>query len=218
MFLYFKISYSFMQKQTLLKHWKDQNLFKEKYLEAFKKVKRENFILKNYQTEAYEDIPLPIGFNQTISQPSTVMIMTQKLEPEEDSKILEIGTGSGYQAALLSLLSPKGKIFTTEIIPELAEFARANLKNYKNVVVLNIDGSKGYKEESPFDRIIFTCAIPKIENFILEQLRDPGILIAPVGDKISQEMVKITKSDLQLKKENLGYFMFVPLKGKFGFK
>ncbi|MEK6953266.1 MAG: protein-L-isoaspartate(D-aspartate) O-methyltransferase [Nanoarchaeota archaeon] len=207
-----------MQKQTLLKHWKDQNLFKEKYLEAFKKVKRENFILKNYQTEAYEDIPLPIGFNQTISQPSTVMIMTQKLEPEEDSKILEIGTGSGYQAALLSLLSPKGKIFTTEIIPELAEFARANLKNYKNVVVLNIDGSKGYKEESPFDRIIFTCAIPKIENFILEQLRDPGILIAPVGDKISQEMVKITKSDLQLKKENLGYFMFVPLKGKFGFK
>ncbi|MBI2499159.1 protein-L-isoaspartate(D-aspartate) O-methyltransferase [Candidatus Woesearchaeota archaeon] len=207
-----------MQKQTLLKHWKDQNLFQEKYLQAFKKVKRENFILKNYQNEAYEDIPLPIGFNQTISQPSTVMIMTQTLEPEVNSKILEIGTGSGYQAALLSLLSPKGKIFTTEIIQELAEFAKSNLKEYENVQVLNIDGSKGYKEESPFDRIIFTCAIPKIENFILEQLRDPGILIAPIGDKISQEMIKITKKDLQLKKENLGYFAFVPLKGKYGFK
>src|SRR3989344_5477830 len=218
MFLYFKVYYFYMQKQTLLKHWKDQNLFQEKYLQAFKKVKRENFILKNYQNEAYEDIPLPIGFNQTISQPSTVMIMAQILEPEADSKILEIGTGSGYQAALLSVLSPKGKIFTTEIIPELAEFAKSNLKEYENVQVLNIDGSKGYKEESPFNRIIFTCAIPKIENFILEQLRDPGILIAPVGDKISQEMIKITKKALQIKKENLGYFMFVPLKGKYGFK
>lgn len=207
-----------MQKQTLLKHWKDQNLFKEEYLEAFKKIKRENFILKNYQSEAYEDIPLPIGFNQTISQPSTIMIMLQALEPETDNKILEIGTGSGYNVALLSVLSPKGKIFTTEIILELAEFAKANLKNYKNVTVLNIDGSKGYREESPYDRIIFTCAIPKIENFILEQLKDPGVLIAPIGDKISQEMIKITKKDFQIKKENLGHFTFVPLKGKYGFK
>ncbi len=207
-----------MQKQTLIKHWKDQGLFQEKYLEAFKKIKRENFILKNYEHEAYEDIPLPIGFNQTISQPSTVMIMTIALEPEIDSKILEIGTGSGYQAALLSVLSPKGKIFTTEIIPELAEFAKLNLKNYKNVTVLNIDGSKGYEEEASYDRVIFTAAVPKIENFILDQLKDPGILIAPIGDKISQEMIKITKKDLQLKKENLGYFIFVPLKGKYGFK
>ena len=218
MFLYFKIPYFYMQKQTLLKHWKDQNLFQEKYLEAFKKVKRENFILKNYQNEAYEDIPLPIGFNQTISQPSTIMIMLQALEPETSNKILEIGTGSGYNAALLSILSPKGRIFTTEIIPELAEFAKSNLKQYKNVTILNIDGSKGYQEEAPYDRIIFTCAIPKIENFILEQLKDPGILIAPVGDKISQEMIKITKKDLQIKKDTLGNFIFVPLKGKYGFK
>ncbi|MEK6934526.1 MAG: protein-L-isoaspartate(D-aspartate) O-methyltransferase [Nanoarchaeota archaeon] len=206
-----------MQKQTLIKHWKQQNLITDRYLEAFKKVKRENFVLKNYKRDAYEDIPLPIGFNATISQPSTVMIMTQALEPEINSKILEIGTGSGYQAALLSELSPKGKIFTTEIIKELAEFAKSNLKNYKNIEVLNLDGSKGYKKEAPYDRIIITAAIPKIENFILEQLKDPGILLAPVGDKISQEMIKITKKDFQIKKENLGYFIFVPLKGKFGF-
>ena len=167
---------------------------------------------------AYEDIPLSIGWNATISQPTTVMIMTNALEVEENNKILEIGTGSGYQAAILSLLAEKGKIFTTEIIHELADFAKSNLKDYKNIQVIETDGSRGYEKEKPYDRIIFTVAIPKIEDFILAQLKDPGILLAPVGDRYLQELIKITKKALKIKKEFLGYFQFVPLKGKYGFK
>ena len=203
-----------MQKSTLIKHWQEKCLIKDNLvLEAFKKVKRENFVLKQYRKQAYEDVPLPLGFKATISQPTTVLIMTQ------DNKILEIGTASGYQAALLSVLvGDKGKIYTTEIVPELVEFARKNLKKFKNVEVIHTDGSKGYKKEAPYDAIIFTVAVPKIENIILEQLKDPGICLAPVGDKELQELFKIKKENLQLKKESLGYFQFVPLQGKYGFK
>ena len=203
----------------MIRKWLEKNIVTdEKVLNAFKKVKREDFILKQYLKMAYEDVPLPIGFGATISQPTTVMIMTQALEIKEDSKILEIGTGSGYQAAILAFIAKKGKIYTTEIIHELAEFSRSNLKNYSNIKVIETDGSKGFKEQAPYDRIIYTVAVPRIENFILEQLRDPGILLAPVGDKNTQELIKIRKKDLQFSKENLGFFQFVPLKGKYGFK
>ena len=208
-----------MQKSTLIHHWREKDLIKDQHvLEAFKKIKRENFILKQYKKMAYEDIPLPIGGGGTISQPTTIVIMTEALEIEEKHKILEIGTGSGYQAALLSFLVKKGKVFTTEIIHELAEFAKQNLKEFENVEIIETDGSQGYTEQAPYDRIIFTVAIPKIEQHILDQLKDPGILLAPIGDKDTQELVKIRKQDLQIKKEFLGYFQFVPLKGKYGFK
>ncbi len=208
-----------MQKSTLLHQWQEKAFVKDqRVLDAFKKVKREDFILKNYKKMAYEDIPLPIGWGATISQPTTVVIMTEALEVHEGQKILEIGTGSGYQAALLSLLTKNGKIFTTEIIRELAEYAKSNLKKYTNVEIIETDGSQGYQREAPYDRIIFTVAIPKIEQHILDQLKDPGILLAPVGNKETQELIKIKKQDLQIKKEFLGYFQFVPLKGKYGFK
>jgi len=208
-----------MQKASLLEYWKRNNIITDKkILKVFKRVKREEFIPEGYKKQAYEDIPLPLGFGATISQPTTVIIMTQALEVEENNEILEIGTGSGYQAALLSLLAKKGKIYTTEIIHELAEFSKNNLKNYKNVEVIETDGSKGYEKEKPYDRIIATAAIPKVENFILEQLKDPGILLAPVGDKYSQELIKIKKQNLHIKKESLGYFQFVLLQGKYGFK
>ncbi|MEK6826122.1 MAG: protein-L-isoaspartate(D-aspartate) O-methyltransferase [Nanoarchaeota archaeon] len=209
-----------MQKSTLIKHFQEkQIIIDQRVLNAFKKVKREDFVLKRYKKQAYEDIPLPIGFGATISQPTTVMIMTQALEINSGNKILEIGTGSGYQAAILSILvGNKGRIITTEFIPELAEFSKQNLKDYKNVNVVLTDGSKGYKEQAPFDKILFTVAVPKIENFILEQLKDPGVYLAPVGDKDSQELIKITKKNLLIKKESLGYFQFVPLKGKYGFR
>src|SRR3990167_4723662 len=109
-----------VQKSTLLHHWKEKGIIKNvKVMEAFKKVKREDFLLRSYQKMAYEDIPLPIGWGATISQPTTVMIMTEALEVEEHQKILEIGTGSGYQAAILSVLAKNGRIFTTEIVHEL---------------------------------------------------------------------------------------------------
>ncbi|MFH1592790.1 MAG: protein-L-isoaspartate(D-aspartate) O-methyltransferase [Candidatus Woesearchaeota archaeon] len=209
-----------MQKPTLLKYWEKNKLITDKeVLKAFKKVKREDFVLKQYKNQAYEDIPLPIGFNATISQPTTVMIMTQALQVKKGNKILEIGTGSGYQSALLSILvGPKGKVITTEIVPELTEFSKQNLEQYKNIEVVQTDGSKGYEKEKSYDRIIYTAAVPKVENFILEQLKDPGIYLAPIGDEYSQELIKVTKKDLKIEKESLGYFQFVPLKGKFGFK
>ncbi len=209
-----------MKKESLIQYWKNNTIItNQKVISAFKKVKREDFILKNQRQFAYEDVPLSIGFNATISQPTTVMIMTQALEPEEGNKILEIGTGSGYQAALLSVLVGKtGKIITTEMISELADFSRKNLENFQNVTVILTDGSKGYEEEAPFDRILVTAASPKIPNHLYDQLKDPGILLVPAGDEYSQELIKVTKKDFQIKKESLGYFQFVPLKGKFGFK
>ena len=209
-----------VQKYALIKYWQSKNIItNQEVLSAFKKVKRENFILKRYLKHAYEDIPLPIGFNATISQPTTVMIMTQALEVKKGNKILEIGTGSGYQAALLSILTgEKGKVYTTELIKELTDFAKQNLKEYKNIEVINIDGSAGYKKYAQYDRILFTVAIPKIENILLQQLKDPGVYLAPVGDEYSQELIKVTKKDFQIIKQSLGYFQFVPLKGEYGFK
>ena len=208
-----------MQKQTLIANWKKENIVtNQEVLKAFKKIKRENFILKEYKKYSYEDIPLPLGFGATISQPTTVVIMTQALEVEKGNKLLEIGTGSGYQAALLSVLvGEKGKVFTTEIVPELADFAQENLKEFKNVQVIKTDGSKGYEKEIPYDRIIYTVAVPRVHEFILNQLKDPGICLAPIGDQYSQELIKIRKANFQIKQQSLGYFQFVPLKGKYGF-
>jgi len=208
-----------MQKSTLLKHWEKSKLItNQEVLQAFKKVKRENFILKQYEKQAYEDIPLPIGFNATISQPTTVMIMTQALNIKKGNKILEIGTGSGYQAAILSILvGIKGKIISTEFIPELTEFAKQNLKDYKNIKVIHTDGSKGYKEQAPYDAIIITAAIPELPQTIIDQLKDGGRLVAPVGPQGEQRMIKIIKKNNRLIKEDLGSFIFVPLKGKHGY-
>lgn len=206
-------------KQALLNFWKESKLIKsKKLLEAFKEVPRENFILPEYYNQAYADIPLPILSGQTISQPTTIMIMTQALEVEQKQKILEIGTGSGYQAAILSeLVGKKGKVITTEIIPELVEFAKKNLKNYKNVQVIKAEHEElGYEREKPYDRIIATAACPEIPEKLIEQLKPRGILVAPVG-KFTQEMLVI-KKEKQLKIENLGSFVFVPLKGKYGFQ
>jgi len=209
-----------MQKSTLLKNWQNNNLINNKdVLLAFKQVKREDFILKKYKEQAYEDIPLPIGFNATISQPTTVMIMTQALDVKKGNKILEIGTGSGYQAALLSILvGEKGKIISTEFIPELADFAKQNLKDYKNVTIIKTDGSKGYKEQAPYNAIIITAAIPELPQTIIDQLKEGGRLVAPVGPQGEQRMIKLIKKDNRFIKEDLGSFMFVPLKGKYGFK
>lgn len=208
-----------MRKTTLIQKWKKEGLINDKkVLDAFKKVKREEFVLKYYKKQVYEDIALPIGWGATISQPTTVMLMTQELDVKDGDKVLEIGTGSGYQAALLSILVGKrGRVYTTEIIPELVEFAKQNLEDYNNVEILSIDGSKGYKEKAPFDKIVATAALPKLLDHLIDQLKDPGIFLAPIGDKYSQEVIKVVKKKLQITKTSLGYFQFVPLKGKHGF-
>ncbi len=209
-------------KQRLLNHWRRIGLiWDEKALTAFKAVKREDFVLKDYVKVAYDDRALPINAAQTISQPTTVMIMTQALEVKPGQKILEIGTGSGYQAAILSkIVGKSGKVYSLELIPELAEFAKSNLAKAKinNVEVICMDGSQGLPEKGPYDRIIVTAAMPKITKHLLNQLKYKAVMVAPVGSLFTQEMLKISKDGKKLKVKELGYFMFVPLKGKTGFK
>ncbi|MBW2973512.1 protein-L-isoaspartate O-methyltransferase [Candidatus Woesearchaeota archaeon] len=208
------------QKQALLDYWIKNKIVTSKYIiDAFKKVKRENFVLKKFKSDAYEDVPLPILKEQTISQPTTVMMMLEFLELKPGMKVLEIGTGSGYNAALMAeIVGPKGKVITTETIEELVEFAKKNLKKSKitNVQVIHTDGSKGWPTAAPYDRIICTAAAPKIPEVYIKQLQEKGIIVIPVGPLYGQVMIRGKKIKGKLETERLGDFMFVPLTGKFG--
>lgn len=209
-----------MDKQDLIDHWVASGIVKDNsVMDAFKKIPREQFIKDNVE-EAYADCPLSIGEGQTISQPTTVVMMTQALELEEGHKVLEIGSGSGYQAAIISeIIGKKGKIISTEIVPELADFARQNIKKLglRNVEIITHDGSKGYEKEAPYDRIIVTAACPEIPRPLVSQLKENGIIIAPVGGMNEQAMIKARKRNGRLAEENLGNFVFVPLKGRYGY-
>ncbi|MBN1156116.1 protein-L-isoaspartate(D-aspartate) O-methyltransferase [Candidatus Woesearchaeota archaeon] len=205
------------QKQFLIDEWRRQGI-DESILTAFSQVQREDFVLSSYLSEVYGDYPLPILAEQTISQPSTVILMTQALEPRPGNKILEIGAGSGYQAAILSkAVGEEGHVYSLEIIKELADFAKNNLKNarIKNVTVINTDGGNGYEKKAPYDRIIVTAACPKIPVPLSEQLKTEGIIIAPVNHGFDQMMIKaIKQKDGTLEEQSLGFFRFVPLTGK----
>jgi len=187
-----------MNNNDLIKKLKYSNILKSKKIEeALKKTPRELFVLDEYKDEAYCDYPLPIGEGQTISQPTTVVLMTEALDVEKNHKILEIGTGSGWQAAILSKLAKK--IITIERNDKLAEFAKKNLRklNIKNVKVIIGDGTLGYEKESPYDRIIITAATPKIPEILFKQLKEDGKIVAPVGSKSSQRIAIITKSQVK---------------------
>jgi len=201
------------KRKNLVRFLIDSGVLKNKDLiKAFNSVPREKFVLKEFRQFAYVDEPLPILGGQTISQPTTVAIMSEALELKKGLKVLEIGAGSGYQAAILSkAVGPKGKIFTIERLPEVYKFAVKNLKDYTNVKVILGDGSKGLPEEAPFDRIIVTAAAPKIPEKLIQQLKDGGIMVVPVGEGSSQKMFKIIKHKNKIIKEDLGYFVFVPL-------
>ncbi len=208
-------------KDKLIEYWiKDKVITNKKLIEAFKKVPRENFVKKEFLDQAYYDTPLPTIKEQTISQPTTVMIMLQALSLKEGDKVLEIGTGSGYNSALIShIIGKKGTIYTIEIVSELVKFAKKNISKLKikNVKIIHADGSQGYKEASPYNAIILTAGTPKIPQPLIEQLKNNGRLLAPVGPLYEQVMIKITKKGERLIKENLGPFVFVPLKGKYGY-
>lgn len=203
----------YTDKQALIKYWVESKILTDKrIITAFKKVKREHFVLSEYKAQAYLDEPLPTFAGQTISQPTTVAIMTQALEPKPGQKILEIGAGSGYQAAILAeIVGLKGKIFTIERIKELFEFAKNNLEKYKNVKVIFGDGSKGYEKEAPFDRIIVTAAAEEVPEILFEQLKESGILVIPVGERFEQRLLKIQKTKEKKQITDLGPFVFVPL-------
>ena len=208
-------------KEELIQNWISSGTIKDKkVIEAFRKIPREEFIEESRREESYGDYPLPIGEGQTISQPTTVAIMTQALELEEGHNVLEVGSGSGYQAAIIAeIIGTKGKIISTEIVPELAELAKNNIKKLalKNIEILNYDGSKGYAKEAPYDRILVAAASPKIPKPLIDQLKENGVIIIPVGNMLEQAMIKGRKTNGKLSEEILGDFVFVPLKGKYGY-
>jgi protein-L-isoaspartate(D-aspartate) O-methyltransferase len=187
---------------------------------AFRDIPREKFVLKKYKNEAYADMALPLLMGQTISQPTTIMIMLNALEVKRGENVLEIGTGSGYQTALLSkLVGPRGKVTSLEVLPELIDFAKKNLRKIKldkNIKIVKIDGSKGYEKFAPYDKIIVAAASPKINQVLLSQLIREGVMVLPVGKIYEQKLLKITKSR-DLRTENLGEFLFVPLRGENGY-
>ncbi len=185
----------------------------ERVLNAIMDTPRHLFVLPEYRKLAYADSPLPIGFNQTISQPFIVAYMTELLQVNDNHTVLEIGTGSGYQAAVLSLLCEK--VFTIEIIPELGLQARGRLENLNcaNVDVKIGDGYQGWPEFAPFDRIIVTAAPEEIPGKLVEQLKPGGRMIIPVGERFqTQELLIITKSvDGIVRQETTLPVRFVPL-------
>lgn len=211
-----------VQKTELMRFWKDNFGFREIELKAFEEVNREGFVPENLKNSAYEDMPMPLLRGKTISQPTTVMIMTHALELEPGENVFEIGTGSGYQAAIIAkIVGHKGKVITTEVVPELIQFARQNLKRAKidNIFVYEEDGSNGMPSEAPFDKIIITAACKEFPKPLLKQLKPEGIIIGPMGSQYEQEMVRgIKDKDGHLELEFLGTFLFTPMYGKYGFE
>jgi len=204
-------------KKQLILNWTNGFKFSKNLILAFENVKRENFIPTKFAEIAYEDGPLPIGEGQTISQPTTVMIMLDLLEIKATDKIFEIGCGSGYNAALMAEIAKKGRIITAEIVKSLAEKAKERLNNYKNITVLSDDGVKIAKDYGPFDKIIITAALKEFPQILIEELNEGGIMIAPIGDRFMQTMIKLKKINGEIESSEHGNFMFVPLQGEYGF-
>lgn len=196
---------------------REHGISDERVLDAMRCVPREEFVPDELRGAAYEDGPLPIGFGQTISQPFTVAFMCQALQLKGTEKVLEIGAGSGYGAAVLSHLA--SSVFTVERVPGLVKSARARLDRtgYQNVKVVAADGTLGLPDEAPFDAIVVTAGAETLPDAYVRQLRAGGRIVIPLGrSRHSQTMYRFTRLDGQLRVEDLGGFAFVPLIGKFG--
>jgi len=183
-------------------------------LEAMRTVPRHEFLPLRLREEAYADYPLPIGHGQTISQPYIVAFMTEAIRPQPGEKILEIGAGSGYQAAILAQMG--AEVYTIEIVEPLAEMARQTLERlgYKNAHVLHGDGYRGWPEHAPFDAIIVTCAPDQIPADLVAQLKDGGRMIIPVGGGMNQELVLLRKHGDKVEKRSVLPVRFVPMTGE----
>lgn len=194
----------------------ERGISDQKVLAAFLKVPREFFVLSSWTKQAYQDSPLPIGEGQTISQPYVVALMTEALKLKEGEKVLEIGTGSGYQAAILAEL--KTKVYSIEIRGKLTEFARGNVRRagYKEVQLKTADGYEGWKEHAPFDAILITCAVNHVPPPLKEQLKMGGRLILPLGSTLYfQSLILITRKDkTTFSSQTLADVSFVPMIGK----
>jgi len=190
----------------------------ENVLQAMGKIQRHLFVEEALVGEAYNDHPLPIGNKQTISQPYIVALMTEALELTGKEKVLEIGTGSGYQTAILAELSDM--VYTVERIEPLLEKSKTLLKSlgYTNVYFKAYDGTLGWDDFAPYDAIMVTAGAPKVPEPLLKQLADGGRMIIPIGNKYSQDLIKVTRVNDRFAEKNLGGCRFVDLIGEHGWK
>jgi protein-L-isoaspartate(D-aspartate) O-methyltransferase len=201
--------YEKARRQLVENHLKPQGIKDAKVLATMARVPRHLFVPEHLRQEAYLDSPLPIGQGQTISQPFIVALMTEELELRGGEKVLEVGTGSGYQTAILAEIA--ARVITVERIASLAGSARENLKGYKNVIMISGDGSKGYQEEAPYDGIIVTAAARQVPPALIDQLAMGGRLIIPAGIGFYQQLLKFTRTSTGLREEYLLGVSFVPL-------
>jgi protein-L-isoaspartate(D-aspartate) O-methyltransferase len=199
-----------VRKIRLILELRELGISSSNVLSAIERVPREIFIPKNFRNQAYENIALPIGDNQTISQPYIVALMTQSLEVEKKHKVLELGTGSGYQCSVISLLARR--VYTIERIKSLSKQAESKFDELKltNIVTKFADGNLGWKEQIPFDRIIFTAATNQISKIFIDHLIDGGIIIAPIIEGSKQILKKFTKIKDKILVEKIADVLFVP--------
>ena len=202
-----------VQEQLVSRGIKDTRV-----LGVMARVPRHLFLESELRDQAYEDHPLPIGANQTISQPYMVALMAEALELKGTERVFEVGTGSGYLAAVLSELC--AEVFSVENVEKLASKARNLLTSlgYRNVSVLMGDGTLGWEEHSPYDAVVISAAAPCIPRPLLEQLKTPGYLVFPMGEKELQTLVRIRKDKAGIREEYLGECQFVKLKGQYGWE
>lgn len=204
-------------RNKLVEKLRQKGIQDERVLAAVQKVPRHVFFDDALLIHAYEDKAFPIGEGQTISQPFTVAFQTEKLEIKGGDKVLEIGTGSGYQACILMELGVK--LYTIEYNRKLYERTRDFLPTMGySPFFIHGDGSKGLPAKAPFDKIIVTAGAPIVPQALIDQLNENGILVIPVGDREKQKMMKITKRKNKIEKEEYDYFAFVPLLGESGWK
>lgn len=198
-----------MDKEEFLRSLKNKG-FQDKIINAFAKVKREDFVNKGFQRMAYEDIALPLSNEQTISQPSTIALALNLLKLKDNQKVLEIGSGCGYTLALISeIIGENGKAYGIEIVKELADKSIENLKDYPHIKIYNRNG-KIKAEEAPFNRILMSAALSEIPHEILNQLADNGIIVAPIGSGFMQSLISIRKvGDKFLVEKEIPGFIFV---------
>jgi len=191
-----------------------RNIRNARVLAAMAAVPRHEFVPERLRAEAYGDYPLPIGHGQTISQPYIVAFMTEQLDPQPTDKILEVGTGSGYQAAVLAKLV--AEVYTIEIVEPLARRAGADLKRlgYDNVKVRSGDGYQGWPEAAPFDAVIVTCAPDHVPQPLVDQLKDGGKMIVPVGELGDQYLYLLEKKGGEIRRTAVLPVRFVPMTGK----
>ncbi len=206
-----KDEYEGSRENMVLTQIKARGITDKNTIQAMRKVQRHLFVPQSLIDAAYNDSPLPIGYGQTISQPYIVAFMTQRIRPREDYRVLEIGTGSGYQAAVLAEIVDS--VFTIEIVEELHSIAEKRLKsmNYDNVQVKYADGYHGWAEKGPFDAIIVTAAAEFVPPPLVEQLKEDGRMIIPVGNPFStQQLLEVTKNKDEVRSKNLMFVRFVP--------